>query len=336
MNERHDPIDNDADDESIRQLLREAGTRDLPPAHVMNEVRQAVHAEWREVVKAKRRRSRFVGYGIAASVAIAAIAATLALRLMTATAEPVAQVARVDGALQVALDGAERWRVVKVGERLNVGALLRTDAGTRAALDFGHGVSVRIDDGSLIELKSAQQLALESGAVYVDAVPQSDPQQAPPPSLAIETLYGSVRHLGTQYQVRTQRDGLEISVREGRIEIAGQRGLIQAGAGEQLVLTNDRLDRSAIAATDPRWEWASDIAPVFDIERQPLASFLDWVARETGKHIVYATPEASQRAATLILRGSVRNLPPDQALNAVLATTPFRHLDDATQIRIEL
>lgn len=332
MNERHDPIDNDSD-ESIRELLRAAGTRDLPPADVMNEVRQAVHAEWRAVVNQKRRRSRFVAFGAAASVAVAAIAATVVLRLTPATAEPVAQVARVAGSLQIALDDADRWRVVKVGESLNAGALLRTDAGTRVALDFGHGLSVRIDDGSMVELKSARQLELESGAVYVDAAPQNEAQSQP---LVIETLLGSVRHLGTQYQVRTQRDGIDVSVREGRIEISGKQGLIQATAGEQLVLTADKLERSTIAATDPRWEWASDIAPVFDIERQPLAAFLDWAARETGKHLVYATPEVSERAATLILRGSVRNLPPEQALNAVLATTPFKHSDDATQIRIEL
>ena len=106
MNERHDPIDNDSD-ESICELLRAAGTRDLPPADVMNEVRQAVHAEWRAVVNQKRRRSRFVAFGAAASVAVAAIAATVVLRLTPATAEPVAQVARVAGSLQIALDDAD-------------------------------------------------------------------------------------------------------------------------------------------------------------------------------------------------------------------------------------
>ncbi|HEY5810959.1 MAG TPA: hypothetical protein VIT67_23510, partial [Povalibacter sp.] len=82
--------------------------------------------------------------------------------------------------------------------------------------------------------------------------------------------------------------------------------------------------------------WATNIAPVFDIERQPLSEFLEWVARETGKQLVYATPEVRARAEQLILRGSVSNLPPEQAFAAVLATTPFTHLDTASEIRIQL
>ena len=94
--------------------------------------------------------------------------------------------------------------------------------------------------------------------------------------------------------------------------------------------------RAAVSPQDARWQWATSIAPVFEIERQPLSQFLDWVARETGKHLEYADDEVRARAEQLILRGSVRDLAPEQALAAVLATTPFTQTQSPSAIRIQL
>ncbi|HEY5808594.1 MAG TPA: FecR family protein [Povalibacter sp.] len=336
MNERPQHPDFDGDDESLGGLLREVGSRDLPSAAVTGDVRQVVHAEWQAVV-ARRRRTRVVTYGLAASVAVAAVAVAIGLQLGVGSDAPVAQVARVDGALQIAVDGGEHWRDVHVGDTLTEGAMLRTDEGTRAALDFGDGLSVRVDAGSLVELTSPERIALDRGALYVDASPQIAPRSVAAQALTIQTLYGSVRHLGTQYELRTTRSGIEVSVREGRVEIENAQQKFTGNAGEQLLLAREgEPERRSVSPEDPRWLWATNIAPVFDIERQPLSEFLEWVARETGKQLVYATPEVRARAEQLILRGSVSNLPPEQAFAAVLATTPFTHLDTASEIRIQL
>jgi ferric-dicitrate binding protein FerR (iron transport regulator) len=283
----HKPDDSE---ESLGQLLREAGARDMPSAELMRDVREAVHMEWQSVVMQRRSRNRYVGYGVAASVAVAALATTIGLKLTTTPALPVASVARVDGALQVTVDGGDEWHAVATGESLKTGAILRTDQGTRASLDFGHGLSVRIDAGSLLELKTQDRIALDSGAVYVDAAPQGDLQAREAQQLSIETIYGDVRHLGTQYELRTVRAGVEVSVREGQVEIVNGNRRVEAGSGEQLAVTKSgEINRTSISAQDSRWQWATDIAPVFDIERQPLSRFLDFVARETCYQIVLAT-----------------------------------------------
>jgi ferric-dicitrate binding protein FerR (iron transport regulator) len=336
MNERFDirKLDND-NEESLGALLREAGPRDLPSAELMEQVRGAVHAEWQSVVAQRRRRNWYVGSGIAASVAVAAVAATIGFNISTQPAPLVASVARVDGSLQMTIDG-DAWQTVKVGDQLAAGALLRTDAGTRVALDFGDGVSVRMNAGSRIELKSPDRIELETGAVYIDATPQATAQAREVQALSVETLYGDVRHLGTQYEVRSVGSGIQVSVREGRIEIVNDEQHLQATSGEQLSFARGEVSRTQISPQDSHWQWATDIAPVFDIEHQSLARFLDWVARETGKRIAYATPEIRQRAEQMILRGSISNLPPTQALAAVLATTPFKHQDRGSEIQIEL
>ncbi|HEY4366563.1 MAG TPA: FecR family protein [Steroidobacteraceae bacterium] len=331
MNQR--PDKSDPDEYSIEQLLQGVGKRDLPSAEIMEQVREAVHGEWLELVGQRQRRSRFVGYAAAAGVAAIALAVTVSLQFRSGAAVPVASIARLEGVLQVDPAGSDDWHALASGEHVATGDTLRTDGGTRAALDFGHGISVRLDANSLLEIASADRIVLDQGSVYIDADPHVAAQVVQ--TLVVGTPYGSVHHLGTQYLVSTTRNGIELSVREGRVEITRESGTQTAQAGEHLsVAGSGEITRTSISPQDASWQWATRIAPAFDIDRQPLTHFLDWVARETGKRVNYATPAAQADAAKLILRGSAGDLAPEQALAAVLATTSFTHTETAAGIVI--
>lgn len=324
----------DRDEQGIEQLLRGVGKRDLPSDRVTEQVRQAVHAEWREIVEQRQRRNRFLSYATAAGVAAVVLAVALSLRFNSVGASPVASVVRVEGALQVDPAGSGDWRVLAAGAHVSTGDTLRTDAGTHAALDFGHGVSIRVDAGSLLEIAAADRVVLDRGTVYVDA----DPRVAEEQALVIGTAYGSVHHLGTQYSVSTTRAGIALSVREGRVEITRESGTHVAEAGEHLEIRGSgEVMRSSIAPQDARWQWATRIAPAFSIDHQPLTSFLAWVGRETGKAVRYASDDVKAQAAGVVLRGSAGDLAPEQALTAVLATTTFVHTetDSAIEIRAQ-
>jgi len=134
-----------------------------------------------------------------------------------------------------------------------------------------------------------------------------------------------VRHLGTQYQVRQTARAVDVSIREGRIEVVNVNGDAIASAGEHLrILGDGSIERTTITSNDPRWQWASQAAPLFEIDNRTLAAFLDWVARETGRSVVYATPQARVTAEAVKLHGSIAGLDPDAALAAVLSTTELR------------
>jgi ferric-dicitrate binding protein FerR (iron transport regulator) len=327
-------MNNSPDDQSIEQLLQGVGKRDLPSAAVAEQVRQAVHGEWRELVEQRQRRSRFVAYAVAASVAAVALAVVVSLQFHSTSAVPVASVARVEGQLQVDPAGSGDWRPLASGEQIATGDTLRTEEGTYAALDFGHGVSVRIDAGSLLEIASTDRVVLDRGSVYVDADPRAAAGRTTP-ALVIGTPYGSVHHLGTQYMVSTTRNGIALSVREGRVEVTRESGTQIAQAGEHLEIpVAGEVTRTAISPQDASWQWATRIAPAFNIDRQPLTSFLDWVARETGKQLSYATPDVRAQAQKVILRGSASDLAPEQALAAVLATTSLVPTQTSSAIEI--
>lgn len=317
-------------DDGIEALLREVGARDLPAPELMQKVRDAVHVEWRQMVEQRARRRRFTGLAIAASVAGIALAVAFTT-LMLPRSVVLAQVARVSGSLQIDTAGAGEWRPIVAGEQVKTGDIIRTDAGSSAALKLADGVSVRVAAGSLLELAAADRIALERGGLYVDAGKEHGSQD----TLLVQTPFGSVRHLGTQYQVLTARDGIAVSVREGRVEIANTFGTHTAVAGEQVqVQSPDQVIRSQISPQDASWQWAVQIAPAMTIENQPLSGFLDWVARETGRQVVYASDAAHSQAQALILRGSVGELTPEQALEAVLATTSFTHRESGDVIEI--
>jgi ferric-dicitrate binding protein FerR (iron transport regulator) len=233
------------------------------------------------------------------------------------------------GGVQVSTTKGNTWRDAIEGERLNADMLLRTDAATSIALEFVSGLSVRMDRSSLLQLSAANRTVLERGRVYVDA---DSPERAP---FVIETRFGALEHVGTQYQASVTTEKLTVSVREGRIAISRERVKTGAIAGERVEIgAAGELNRTEVSPQDPEWQWAIQAAPTFEIDNRSLASFLDWVARETGRTVRYARPEIRMQAEKLLLRGSIANLTPEQALNAVMATTEFTHATGTTAIEI--
>jgi ferric-dicitrate binding protein FerR (iron transport regulator) len=137
-----------------------------------------------------------------------------------------------------------------------------------------------------------------------------------------------VRHVGTQYQVRTHADEMEVSVREGRVMIANAAGTSSGVAGERIRVTpRGEIVRSTVPAHDPSWRWAAHTAPLFDINEHTFAAFADWVGRETGRKVVYQSGDAQRAANELTLRGSIAGLDPETALGAVLSTTQLRRYE---------
>jgi ferric-dicitrate binding protein FerR (iron transport regulator) len=326
--------DPESNDSSLEQLLREVGARDEPSADAMRDVRAAVQAEWQAMVDERRRQRRSIAWRIAASLVIAVFVATFARRFIEPVPVQVASVVNIDGRMTYIADDADA-RAGTVGQAVLVGETMQTDESSRAALAFPSGLSLRVDHATRFTVAAADRIELTSGALYIDA-PSAD---ASKDSLTISTPAGSVRHVGTQYEVRTHADSIQVSVREGRVLVTAVNGSNNTGeAGQMLRLSaSGAVTRSTLAATDPQWQWTLAAAPVFDIDNQTLSSFLQWIARETGRQVVYSSPQAEAAAAEVKLRGSIAGLDADAALAAVLSTTQLRRYRTAEEeIGIEL
>ncbi len=325
---------------SLAALLRDAGPRAEPPPDVARQVRAVVEAEWRAVVAARQQmlrptvypavRRRWPALALAASVAMAAIGAWVALPLLNHPATPLATLSRVDGAVEAG-SGSD-WQPVTVRQTLTAGQGIVTGPQGRAAVKLRDGITLRLDTDTRIALLSPERIVVRRGAVYLDAGPRST--AADP--LVIESRYGTTRHLGTQYEVRIAPEAMLVSVREGLVEVSGTGLATQAEAGEQLLLkANGSMQRETIERTAALWDWTQEVTPPFAIEQRTLPDFLAWVSRETGRHLVYASPQLQISAAGIVLRGSVAGLRPDAALAAVMATTPLDYTADRSLITIK-
>lgn len=307
-------------DEDIGRVLKSAGRREKPPLEVEREIRGRLRSEWLAIVGEQRRdRRRRTYFAVAAGILAAAVGVWIASPRLGGPTESVATMTLAAGEVRVDSGWFSAWRDVAPGQALSVGQALQTGPTGRGALALPGGVSARLDHDTQLNITGTGELTLEHGALYVDAGPA-----APAVSrLDVITPTGSVRHVGTQYEVRLMGSGVRLRVREGRVEWhARTGGFEQSGRGEQLMIAGDgTVERQAIPLYGEEWDWAAATAPGIEIEGLPLSHFLSWAGRELGREIVYATPAAATDAAGIVVHGSIAGLTPQQALNAVLATT---------------
>jgi ferric-dicitrate binding protein FerR (iron transport regulator) len=323
---------NDLDEAALSRLIAAVGPRQQPSTAATYEVRAAVEAEWRRTVDVRQRRRRFPAWAMAAGFAVAAVGAWLARPLYLPEAATVATLTRVVGDVQ-ASSGDGRWEQLANGTEVKSGDILRTGSDGRTAIALSSGVQLRLDNGTELALNDVDEAALARGAVYVDSGAGAG---APGARFVLDTPAGDVRHLGTQYEARLDGSGLQVGVREGRVELSGVHGPVIAQAGELLAVSGTgQVTRGALAPDASAWDWVKGVTPPFSIEGRTVDEFLTWAGRETGRTVEYASPEVARQARSVTLNGTVEGLPPERALAAVLATTSLQPTLAGNRIRIE-
>ena len=315
MNDTNEALDRE--DPAIAALLQRVGARPRPGDAVARQVQDAVEAEWRELVAARRsRHTRTRWLAAAASVAAVAVGAWLVWPATRVAPVTVATLGPVVGEVELR-DGDGPWRTAGTGGAVTSESTLRTGRGGLAAIAMANGVQVRLDSGTQLAMNEHGSARLVGGAVYVDAGSARDQGQP----FVVDTPVGSVTHLGTQYVARLDGRTLDVAVREGRVELRDGGQAFVADAGERLTVSGSSVTRGTVSPTAPQWDWISGVTPPYSIEGRTVAEFLAWAGRETGRSIVFATPADAALAGRVTLSGTVEGLPPRQAVDAVLATT---------------
>jgi len=321
---------------ALQGLLREMAPEAEPTPAVRERIRQAVAAEWRVAVApapvAATRLWRRPALALAASLAVAAVALGVWQSKAPEPAPVMATLTRLSGAVEAGVGVG--WQPVTVGQSLRVGQQLVTGPQGKAALTLAKGVTLRLDTDTRIALAGIDRVVVERGAVYLD----SGGRAAAGSRLRIDSAFGSTRHVGTQYEVRMLPEQMQVSVREGQVAVTDEARSATpalAKAGEQLTIeSTGAVTRRAVDRQDPRWNWITDVTPPYAIEDRRLTEFLTWVCRETGRDLVFASPEVRVAAEEIVLRGSVAGLSPEAALAAVMATTNLSYSDDNGRLTI--
>ncbi len=306
---------------ALAELLRVAGPRQQPSEEVEAWVYDRLVTDWEKKVQARRWKQRVVPMAMAASILVAVAVAFMFVRSPETT--PVFEVARITGEVEYA-KGSDAWNPITPATAIEAGIRLRTSATGRIALAGvdGSGIieggGLRLDHNTALILDSPKNMRLMAGAIYLDtgnANAVKDPYE-------IETSFGIVRDVGTQFEVRLSSSDVRINVREGTAILDSRAGSHEATAGQSLYLNQrGQVTRSRVSPTDLSWDWLQDITPMFDIDGRSLEEFLTWVSRETGLKVIYTSNSTRSDAQGVQLKGSVEGLKPLDALPVVLGTT---------------
>jgi ferric-dicitrate binding protein FerR (iron transport regulator) len=220
---------------------------------------------------------------------------------------------------------------LSVGTHVYTGMTLETgeDGGISVALQ--NAESLRLDAGSKLVINDGDDFTLVAGRVYVDTGDFMYRNKG----VVIDTQFGVVSDVGTQFSVDISPGLLDVAVREGRVDVqSGGRELV-AVAGERLLIDEDSNAKiGSLQPHDAYWGWVAELAPVYDLENRSLLEFLRWVARETGRELVFEDDELRMAAMRTDLHGSVDDITPVEAVKAVMSTTSFRYRLEVDRIVI--
>jgi ferric-dicitrate binding protein FerR (iron transport regulator) len=164
-----------------------------------------------------------------------------------------------------------------------------------------NGNTLRLDGRTRVVLLSDTAARLERGTLYFSTERAGS-------KVSIETPYGEVHDLGTQFEVQLLPSNVQVRVREGRVVLRGT----SAAAGQMLVGRPDRVELVPAAAD---WSWVERAAPPIRLEGMRLEAVLRRVAREKGLTLDWHATSARRE---IVLHGDVP-FTPDEALAAATA-----------------
>jgi hypothetical protein len=307
--------------DSVAALLRTVGKRSAPPREDYERIFGASRVAWQRAVRRHARR-RWT-YALAAGIALVTLTVGV-LRQLDRASPPVLAGTLTIGSGPVFSSGtaAEDWHwLAGTDVPLMSGTRLRTDSSGRAALRLVSGTALRIAGSSELILGRDERIELLDGRIYLDT-------HGAKQGVEIVTRFGTLRDIGTQFEVLATDTSLRIRTREGAVTLTRAQSdtVLQCGVSEELRIdTSGQVERGRIAAFDPEWAWVETLAEAPSGPDLTLRRFLDWVSRETGRQLRYDSPETEARVNQVVLHGTTPNRAPVQALEIALATTDFEY-----------
>jgi hypothetical protein len=201
---------------------------------------------------------------------------------------------------------------------IHVNDVIETDNASRASLRMADGSSLRLDWGSRVRVVAPAAIELGAGSAYLETSERAR-------GFEIRTSMGTVRDIGTRFEVRLIDSGLRLLVRAGRAQITRGPTITAAAAGTETTVTTTGIAVRSVPPYGQEWAWVSTLAPPFAIEGHSLRAFLDHIAAEEGWTVRYATPALAEAANRILLHGSVEGLGAEEALEVALATSGLQY-----------
>jgi ferric-dicitrate binding protein FerR (iron transport regulator) len=331
------------DEQSLANLLRLAGERPEIPLSIESRVYHRVQQEWQASTKEPNAekvyavvhkswkhsagQSRLLRWLALAGVMASAILAFMLWSQPEPVAPPVV-VATVAGIVTP----TQSTTVYQEGAPVYGGDTLETGPGGGLSLLLSRNATLRVDENTRVRVDDSDRIALLSGRIYADTGEYIYRDNG----LVIDTPFGTVRDIGTQFAISANPGSLDVAVREGRVEVSQESAAFTARMGERLTLGQGQsASVSTLDTHDEYWDWIVDLTPTYDTTNKSLLDFLKWAARETGRELRFESDESRMLTMRTDVHGSVEGLTPDEALEAILSTTMLDYRIDLDKVVLQ-
>jgi len=297
--------------EMDERYLREALATPRLSASALKRVCAHVRIEWQLAVAPKRRMN--------ARLWIAGLALSVGLTLATWIRVDATSIHRPAGVVLEFPDGGmliERhwWSDRYVGRDSAMVARSRYYVPNTTAVRLLRGGRVTVRAGSSFRTVDDDTIDLLGGSVYVDIPPGGNHS-----AFSLRTPFGTIQHVGTQFEVVVDSTMQRIRVREGSVRFGR---VAELKAGEELeIAASGRQHRGFVHPYGAEWNWAESSYEPMDLEGMSAATYLQTAARQTGRELDFSDDGTRLLAQGITLHGSTAGLHPLQAVGVVLATT---------------
>lgn len=172
-------------------------------------------------------------------------------------------------------------------------------------LDADSALRVRFDG-------QQRRIELLRGAAYFQVSHTGQP-------FVVSAAEGEARVLGTQFEVRLQREGAQVTVQSGRVAVTAQ-----AGAQPSVLTANQQISyQQGVAGalhgvdSDSSLAWRQGWLSFYQV---PLAQVLDEVQRYKAERIVLLNPQLAQQR----ISGSFPSQDPEKVLASLASVVGFQ------------
>ncbi|HYQ50080.1 MAG TPA: FecR family protein [Pseudomonas sp.] len=151
---------------------------------------------------------------------------------------------------------------------------------SEVTLDAGSAIAVDFQQGE-------RRVRLLHGAAFFQVTHNGEP-------FVVQAAGGEVRVLGTQFEVRDQGEGAQVTVRSGRVAVTAAQGQVarELTANQQLAYAEGRTGELLAVDSDSRLGWRQGWLNYYQV---PLAQVIDDLGRYYPGRIVLLDGELGQR-----------------------------------------
>jgi len=311
--------------DALPELLRHVQARENAPEQTKQRIKHQLKVHWQEKNKQRHKVKPWLMFGSMATamsliigIVFTQITMTTNVMLTAVYLENVQGVVKTSG-------------LNNTNQELASGAMVETFADGYATLTLQTGGNLRLNHNSQLIINENNEFTLSYGTVYFD----SGFKQGKKMPITLHTIHGNIQDIGTQFEVSSNRDEIQISVREGQIDLDSGDSVKSLHAGYQLVSDKEgRFKQLEISPTSANWQWVNNAAPKFMLEGKDLHQFLTWISREHGLTLVFKNNHIEKLSKVVTLHGDINNLTLKQALATVFSTTELKYM--LTQDKLEV